>query len=48
MAVKHEPTNIVHKGNKGGRTGCGFDTTEKADHWVDTSNVITCDKDGCR
>ena len=25
MAVKHTPTNEVHKGTKGGKTGCGFD-----------------------
>lgn len=29
MAVKHIPTNIVHKGTKGGTTGCGTDTNVK-------------------
>jgi hypothetical protein len=47
MAVKHQPTNIVHKGQKGGMTGCGFDTNEKASHWVNTSSRINCDKNGC-
>lgn len=41
MAVKHTPTNEVHKGTKGGKTGCGFDTREHATHWVATSERIT-------
>ena len=48
MAVKHVPTGIVHSGTKGGRTGCGFDTRDKPDHWVSTGAGITCDKNGCR
>jgi len=28
MAVKHTPTGEVHSGNKGGKTGCGFDTRD--------------------
>ena len=48
MAVKHTPTGVVHKGTKGGKTGCGFDTNEKPDHWVNTSEKINCDKDGCK
>lgn len=48
MAVKHLPSGEVHKGFKGGTTGCGVDTTKKPDHWVDTSAVITCDKNGCK
>ena len=48
MAVKHVPTNEVHKGTKGGSTGCGFDTREHPDHWVSTSAKITCDKSGCK
>ncbi|MEQ8906380.1 hypothetical protein [Ekhidna sp.] len=48
MAVKHTPTNEVHKGYKGGTTGCGFDTTEHPDHWVSTTEGVTCDKNGCR
>ena len=47
MSVKHTPTGIVHKGSKGGTTGCGFDTTEHSDHWVSTSAKVTCDKNGC-
>lgn len=48
MAVKHKPTGEVHKGNKGGTTGCGFDTNENSHHWVTTYEKITCDKDGCK
>ena len=48
MAVKHIPTQIVHSGTTGGRTGCGFDTRVKPDHWVSTSVRITCDKNGCK
>lgn len=48
MAVKHTPTGIVHKGIKGGTTGCGFDTKKNPSHWVNTSEKITCDKDGCK
>lgn len=48
MAVKHKPTGEVHKGSKGGTTGCGFDTNKNQDHWVSTSEKITCDKDGCK
>lgn len=48
MAVKHTPTNEIHKGSKGGTTGCGFDTTEHPEHWVSTSDKITCDKNGCK
>lgn len=48
MAVKHINTDIVHSGAKGGKTGCGIDTTEKPSHWVNTSSKITCKKDGCK
>jgi len=48
MAVKHTPTGIVHKGSKGGKAGCGVDTNNKPEHWVNTSENITCDKDGCK
>ena len=48
MAVKHTPTNIVHRGTKGGTTGCGTDTKVKKDHWVNTSSRINCDKNGCK
>ncbi len=47
MAVKHTPTNEVHKGYKGGTTGCGFDTKENPSHWVSTTERITCAKNGC-
>jgi len=29
MAVKHNPTGVVHQGNRGGTTGCGVDTNIK-------------------
>ncbi len=48
MAVKHKSTGEVHKGQKGGTTGCGFDTTEHSDHWVNTNDKINCDKNGCK
>ena len=48
MAVKHTPTGIVHSGSKGGRAGCGFNTRENAHHWVQSSERITCDKNGCK
>jgi len=48
MAVKHLPTSEVHKGQKSGKTGCGFDTTENPEHWVSSNQRITCDKNGCK
>jgi hypothetical protein len=48
MAVKHIPTKEVHKGVKGGKTGCGVDTTKHPSHWVNTSAKKTCDKNGCK
>jgi len=48
MAVKHTPTGEVHKGSKGGKTGCGVDTRKNADHWVNTHEKITCAKNGCK
>jgi hypothetical protein len=33
MAVKHNPTGVVHQGNKGGTTGCGVDTKKHSTHW---------------
>jgi len=48
MAVKHIRTNIVHKGNKGGKTGCGENTNDNPSHWVQTSERVTCNKDGCK
>ena len=48
MAVKHTPTGEVHVGNKGGTTGCGVDTKKHADHWVNTSERVTCAKNGCK
>ncbi len=47
MPVLHTPTNEVHKGSKGGTTGCGFNTNEHASHWQNTSARITCSKNGC-
>ena len=48
MAVKNTETGEVHKGYKGGTTGCGFDTTEHPGNWTSSSAKITCDKDGCK
>ncbi len=48
MAVKHKPTGEVHKGAKGGYTGCGFNTNDNSSHWVNTSERITCGKNGCK
>lgn len=48
MAVKHTPTGVVHKGTKGGHTGCGFDTKDNSGHWVSSGQKITCDKNGCK
>lgn len=48
MAVEHTPTSIVHSGTKGGKTGCGTDTTVQSNHWSNTSSRVTCDKNGCK
>jgi len=48
MAVKHIPTSEVHQGTKGGETGCGFDAKENPNHWVASSERITCAKNGCK
>lgn len=47
MAVKHIPTGIVHQGQKGGKTECGFDTNEEASHWESSTSRVTCLKNGC-
>ena len=46
MAVEHKPTKVVHRGTKGGKTGCGFDTTEHKTHWENTYKSINCDRNG--
>ena len=48
MAVEHTPTSIVHSSTKGGKTGCGTDTTVQSNHWSNTSSRVTCDKNGCK
>jgi len=51
MRVKHtdEQGNVeVHKGRKGGKTDCGFDTTKNPDHWANTNDKVTCAKNGCK
>lgn len=48
MSVKHTPTQEVHNGTKGGKTGCGFDTNVNPDHWVNCHERITCAKNGCK
>ncbi len=48
MAVEHTPTKIVHKGQKGGTTDCGTNTNDHKDHWTNTNEKITCEKNGCK
>lgn len=48
VAIKHLPSGIIHKGHKGGKTGCGINTKRHADDWVETSKNITCDQEGCK
>lgn len=48
MAVKHTSINEVHSGSNDGRTGCGFNTNDHPDHWVTSSQKITCEKNGCK
>ena len=53
MRVKHSPPSgksEVHVGKKGGKTNCGFDTTENPSHWtnVNSSTIVTCAKNGCK
>ena len=48
MAVKHIPTGEVHSGSKGETTGCGTNTNVHPDHWANTSQSITCEKNGCK
>ncbi|MEO2050351.1 MAG: hypothetical protein ABGX00_01195 [Allomuricauda sp.] len=51
MAVKHIDENgkvTVHKGQKGGTTGCGFDTKKHPGHWENTISNVTCEKNGCK
>lgn len=48
MSVKHAPTGVVYRGAKGGTTGCGTDTQKNVDHWVNSLEKITCDKNGCK
>lgn len=48
MAVRHTPTNIVHRRTKGGKTGCGTDTKVLPDHWENTSSRVDCEKNGCK
>lgn len=48
MAAKHRPTSEVHSGTKGGCTGCGSDTKLHPDHWINSSQKITCNKNGCK
>lgn len=48
MAVKHIPTGVIHRGTKGGKTCCGADTNKNYDHWVSSSQRITCNKNGCK
>ena len=47
MAVKHVRTGEVHRGTKEALPGCGFDTKAQPDHWVGTTERLTCAKNGC-
>ena len=47
MPVKNKNSGEVHKGQKGGTTGCGFDTTDNPNNWVIASGKITCGRGGC-
>ena len=44
MAVRHTPPNsgesVVHKGQKGGKTGCGENTNEHPSHWSNTTSPV--------
>lgn len=48
MAVKHIPSGEVHKGQKGGKTGCGTNTNVQPTHWINTIEPISCEKNGCK
>lgn len=48
MSAKHTPTQEVHKGSKGGTTGCGTNTNDHPSQWVNTVERITCGKNGCK
>lgn len=48
MNIRHTPAAIVHKGQKGGTTGCGTNTNTLSSHWENTNDKITCDKNGCK
>lgn len=48
MAVKNLESGEVHKGQKGGTTGCGFNTNEHPENWVSSNDKINCDKYGCK
>ena len=48
MTVKHIPTKKIHKGSKGGGTGCGFNTQKVSNHELSSPEKITCSKNGCK
>lgn len=45
MPVKNTETGEVHRGQKGGKTKCGFDTS--ASHGIGQTEAIISKKDGC-
>lgn len=47
MAVKNVETGEVHKGVKGGKTDCGFDTRKNPENWVRSSEKVNCNRYGC-
>lgn len=50
MTVRHKgpDKHEVHKGSKGGTTGCGIDTNKHPEHWVGSSDAVTCARNGCK
>lgn len=52
MAVRHTPPDsgesVVHKGQKGGTTGCGENTNDHPSHWSNTTAPVTCKRNGCK
>ena len=48
MQVKFALNQVVHKGYKGGVTGCGINTNNEPEFWNNSSLAVTCEKNGCR
>ena len=50
MTVRHigPEKHEVHKGVKGGTTGCGVNTNKHPEHWAKSNDPVTCAKNGCK